>query len=105
MTSHSDTGVYNPEVPTDVSARGLSDFIFKCCSACECDATHKIPLNHRAPTTPSAHNSHEPFFLFHCSYFLIVTVSATPGQNYVVEYPSLLVLALFGVPLNSTKSA
>lgn len=104
MTSHSDTGVYNHEVPSDVSARGLFYFL-KRCSACECDGTHKIPLNHSAQTTPSVHNSPEPFFLFNCSYFLIFIVSATPGQNDVVEYPSLLVLALFGVPLNSTMSA
>lgn len=81
------------------SKRTISDLL-KHCSACECDGAHNMPLNHGVQTT-TVHNNPEPFILFHCSYFLIFMVSARPGQNYVWEYLSWLVLAFIGVTLDS----
>lgn len=86
MTSHS-----NHEVPAVLVMCLQEDcllFFLKCCSACERDGAHNMPLNHSAQTT-AAHNNPEPFFLFF--YFLIVMVSAGPGLNDVGEYFSWLV--------------
>lgn len=106
VTCHSDAGVSNREVPAVLAMclqEDLSDFLWNAAQP-ECDGTHEMPLNHSAQTA-AVHDNPEPFFLFHCFYFLIFMVSARPGQNDVAEYPSSLVLALMGVTLDRTKSA